>query len=278
MRKLVYVLPAVLISACSVIDQPYLPSDAGYSGGTQYAQGQYGGCASGACASGQGYSVAAQGSGQQGAYQNRSAHGAPVHVNPTGYGQGYQGAGYQGAGYGAGPRAGYGVPALRGTRGRRGNAGGFYGTLGGVLYDTDIDSFGLEGRIGYDSGRIFGAEVEGSIGIIDEDDTVSSANGPVELESGFDYNVAAFAVARWPLTQRLSLHTRAGYDFREITVEGEDSQGNTAEASADLDGFAFGVGAQYLFSPRSGLRIDYTSYDNDIGEAESLSASYVRKF
>lgn len=277
MRNFVLALPILALSACSVIDQPYLPSASGASGGSygQYDQA----CPSGACAPGQSYSVANQGyTGanpshwpDQALVPNYESGGA-VHVNPTGYGHNAQHGSQHGQGYGYGQ-----PPHLRGLRGpKRGN---FYGTIGGVMHDTDLNSFGLEGRVGYDFGRILGAELEGSIGVIDEKETINDAAlGDVQLSSGFDYNVAAFAVARLPLSQRVSVHARGGYDFRSLSVKGTADDGTSGKTTIDLDGFAYGIGAEYALSPRSGLRLDLTSYDNEFGASESVSASYVRKF
>lgn len=275
-RSLILALPALALGACSAFEQPYLPS------GAQASYGQYDqGCQPSACAPGQSYSVAAPIGGNAGPdhWPDKQLipnyeHGGPVHVNPTRHG--YSGHGQQ---YGAQHAQGYGAgqpPHLRGLRGQK--QGHFYGTVGGVMYDTDVDSFGLEGRLGYDSGRIFGAEVEGSVGVIDEKDTATSAIGPINTKAGFDYNLAAFALARLPLSERFSLHARGGYDVRELSVKATAADGTSATVSEKLDGFAYGVGAEYALSPRDGLRLDLTRYDNEFGASDSVSASYTRKF
>jgi len=46
----------------------------------------------------------------------------------------------------------------------------------------------------------------------------------------------------------------------------------------DLDGIAYGIGAEYALSPVSGLRLDLTEYDNEFGASQSVSASFTRKF
>jgi len=275
MRKLTYLLPAVLITGCSLIDQPVKGQEAYNSG-----------CHSQNCAPGQSYSVANYGhnahsnygtqaphQSYQGYAQQGYAQGVPAYSTPSNhaYGAAYGNNAPQNA-YQGSPT--YGAPhGLRGPQNRK--PGNFYGTIGGVIYDTDIDSYGLEGRIGYDSGRILGAEVEGSIGIINEDETV----GNVNLTSGFDYNVAAFALARLPLSERFSVHARGGYDFRKLSVSGTDNAtGTTVDGDLNLDGFAYGVGGEFALTPRDGLRLDYTRSDNEFGATDSVSASYVRKF
>jgi len=262
MRKLTYLLPAILITGCSVADQRPSAYHTNSAQAGHYAPG----CQNGSCAPGQSYSVADYGQSSQNSYQNHYGHA------PNGYSQATPAYAAQ-AGYGYG--AGYGtrnIPALRGSNYWK--PGHFYGTLGGVLYDTDIDSYGIEGRIGYNSGRILGAEVEGSFGIIDDTRTITA----VDLETGVDYNIAAFALARLPISQRLSLHARGGYDFRRLSASGTDVTGVTQELDLNLDGFAYGFGGEYAISPRNGLRLDFTRYDNEFGATESVSASYVRKF
>jgi len=134
-------------------------------------------------------------------------------------------------------------------------SGSFYGTLGGVLYDDDSEIFGIEGRLGYDSGYIFGAEIEGSIGVIDENNVVNEPLiGDVDLNIEANYNIAAFAVARLPISSALSVHGRAGYDFRQLHVDGTAEDGTSEIVSGDLNGFALGAGAEYSLSQRSGLR------------------------
>ena len=179
-----------------------------------------------------------------------------------------------------GPRSQYvhtQASKLRGVQYQK--SGEFYGTLGGVLYDDDSEIFGIEGRLGYDSGHIFGAELEGSIGVIDEKNVVNEPSiGDVDLNIESNYNIAAFAVARLPISPALSVHGRAGYDFRQLRVDGTAEDGTSETVSGNLNGFALGAGAEYSLSKRSGLRVDVTRYHNDVGSIESISASFTRKF
>ncbi len=302
MRKLTYLLPAILISGCSLLD-----TNSGYRSNVGCEpQPQH-------CAPGQSYAVASehhnvydshqyqyseqhspshetyaqypqQVYSQGGAIQNDYAHTVQKqqHYAPTDYA--HSGPGHSvPSEYTYGQQQGqYGAPVLRdvsgpgyptGLRGRK-NPAYLYGTLGGVLYDTDAESYGLEGRLGYHSGRILGAELEGSLGVIEDEENIAG----VSVESKFDYNIAAFALARLPLSERFSVHARGGYDVRRFSVTGTDAAGQGSEGDLDLDGFAYGIGAEYGLSPRNGLRVDYTRYDNDIGAIDSVSASFVRKF
>lgn len=169
------------------------------------------------------------------------------------------------------------TPSLRGMQNQ--NSGHFYGTLGGVLYDDDAETFGIEGRIGFDSGHVFGAEIEGSFGVIEEESIVNEPTiGDVDLKTQSNYNFATFAVARAPITHGFSLHGRVGYDMRQLRVNAKAKDGRTATVSGNFKGLAYGVGAEYDIAPRSGIRVDVTRYENNIGSIESISASFKRKF
>ena len=176
------------------------------------------------------------------------------------------------------PSYNYGwLPPLRGIQHQ--NTGNYYGTLGGVLYDDDSEIFGIEGRIGYDSGDILGVELEGSIGVINEKNIVNEPSvGNIDLDVKSNYNLAAFAVARAPISEQFSVHGRMGYDVRQLRVNGKAEDGTSETVSGDLKGFAYGAGAEYALSTRSGLRFDVTRYENDVGSIESISASFTRKF
>jgi len=165
-------------------------------------------------------------------------------------------------------------PPLRGPHRALNIPGYFYGTLGLVNYDTDIDNYGIEGRLGYQATKHFGVEAEGSIGISDDEFTT----GNLTVSSGFNGNIAAFGVARLPVTDRIALHARGGYDFRSYDNEIRNSAGASLSNSGNLDGFAYGVGGEYALSPRNRLRVDYTLYESDLGTSDAFSVSYKRKF
>ena len=170
-------------------------------------------------------------------------------------------------------------PALRGAH----KVGKFtpyiYGTLGGVNYDTNIDNYGIEGRLGYQATKYFGAEIEGSIALTDDNDTFFDPEfGEVSSDTGFNNNAAIFAVGRIPVTNRIAIHGRAGYDLRSIDIDLMDELGNEANLEENLDGFAYGFGGEYALTQRNRLRVDYTAYESELGTADSISVSYKRKF
>jgi outer membrane immunogenic protein len=119
----------------------------------------------------------------------------------------------------------------------------------------DVDLGGLTGRVGYNFTPYVGAEAEASVGIIDDDN--------VELDKA----AGLFGVARWPLGEKFDLFARAGVSHVDVTG-GED------------EGFAYGVGGNYWFTPVDGVRADYTRHnvDNAGGDVDALSLSYARRF
>ncbi len=166
------------------------------------------------------------------------------------------------------------APKLRGAH-KSGNQPYYYGNLGVVSYDTDSDLLGLQSRVGYQSNNIWGAEVEGSIGL--DDDTV---NDLVNLETStvdVDYSVGAFALARLPLGERFSVHARGGYHATKISTDVDDGTIIT-EFSNEFDGFAYGAGAEFNVTPKDALRLDYTRYEGEGSDLDSISLGYARKF
>jgi hypothetical protein len=156
---------------------------------------------------------------------------------------------YGGVGYGAAPRA----------------AGYNYGSLGAVMYDVDQDAYGVQGRLGRQITPLLGVEGEASLGVIDEE------QGGVDV--GVDYQIAGFGTASLPLGRSLSVHARGGYHLTEVQA----SAGGLA-VSSEEDGFAYGAGAALALSPRDSLRLDYTRYDSDAGDLDSVALAFQRRF
>ena len=152
-----------------------------------------------------------------------------------------------------------------------------YGTLGGILYDVDSDLFGIQGRLGWQSKSLFGAEVEGSLGVSNDNGFVDFGAGFVEAEQGIDTQIAAFAVLRSPISNRLNVLTRVGYHNTEFDAELDDGV-TVIEQDFSTDGLAYGIGVEYALNPNTSVRADYTRYDFDGPEADSLSLAIARKF
>jgi len=196
---------------------------------------------------------------------------APTYVQPT-----YVQPNYGQAAY-IPPSVGVNRSGLRGPRQVSDNY--FYGTLGGVNYDLGEDIYGLQGRVGYQFNRFLGAEAEGSFGVVDDTDPLTVAGGAiVDQEVNVDSSVAAFGVVRYPLFGKLSGLSRAGYHHTNLSVNLTDAAGVETGTDFNTDGFAYGTGLEYAFDPKTSVRADYTRYDFDGPDAESLSLAVARKF
>ena len=205
------------------------------------------------------------------------AYGAQFPAAPTYVAQGqnfpaYQGQqGFQGGGF----APAFVNPQFRSSNGLR--QAYTYGTLGGVLYDVDNDLYGIQGRLGWQSKSFFGAEVEGSFGISDEDDTIVLGGTPVDTDLEIDTQIAAFAVGRFPVSNRFNVLGRVGYHNTELDLELDDGTTSVSDDFSE-DGIAYGVGAEYAIDRKTSVRADYTIYDFDGADADAISLAVSRKF
>ncbi|HRH21177.1 MAG TPA: porin family protein [Brevundimonas sp.] len=134
--------------------------------------------------------------------------------------------------------------------------------------DTDVSLDALTGRVGARFSPYFGAEGELSVGLGDE-----------TLVPGVDvqlnHDAAVYGVASYPIAQNIEVFGRLGYGTTEMEASG---LGTTATEHSDS--WNYGVGANYLFDGVNGVRADYTrrDYQDDNGEADVWTVSYVRRF
>lgn len=206
-------------------------------------------------------------------------------VSPYGYDSEYHSASYGAQSpnpyaYGthAGPLGGTGYQPTMQPR-----SGHFYGTLGAVWYDIDRPYAGLQGRLGYQTASILGAEVEGSIGVINE---VSPFNQDLgggvilsgEFKDGVDYSAAAFATARLPLSRNISTHARLGYHTTRTFADVDFDSNPDQQTTTTLDGVAYGAGIQMDITPVDAIRADFTRYEGDTDDNDSVSLAYLRRF
>jgi len=171
----------------------------------------------------------------------------------------------------------------------------FYGGIGGVWYDTDLDAAGIVGRVGYQTGNFFGAEVEGSLGVksdksdigntfvVDEDGNLIGSF-PAEAKFKVNNTIGAYAVGRVPLTPSVSIFGRGGYVFADAKQSVEltpEVPGVTIPSnSSNVDGLSYGGGVEYKWDPLNGVRADYirTEFGSGVGTFDSVAVSYVRRF
>lgn len=149
----------------------------------------------------------------------------------------------------------------------------FYGTLGYADANNDHLNLGtIQGRLGARFGQYLGVEGELGFGVAGDKTTI---NG-VDVKANIQHQAAIYGVGFLPLSSQFDLLARVGY--------GETRAKATAAGaanSADGDSWNYGVGGQYRFDDKNGVRADYTreEYTGDgPGAANVYALSYVRKF
>ncbi|MEO0983061.1 MAG: outer membrane beta-barrel protein [Pseudomonadota bacterium] len=149
----------------------------------------------------------------------------------------------------------------------------WYTGVGYTYYSPDDVSFNtVTTRIGYNPTQIndyVGFELEGLFGI--GDDSIGAG-----AEQSLDFSIGGFAVGRYPLTERIEVFGRVGYQFVEITTELFDAGAVTLESNDSEDGVAFGGGLNIILRGPNTLRVGYTYADAT--EAHLAEISYVYRF
>lgn len=180
------------------------------------------------------------------------------------------------------------VPKLRKKRVLFSDTPYFYSNLGVTSYDLSDDVYGAQARLGYQSGKLIGAELEGSLGFTNSNDvftdTSTVPSTDFDVETHINYSAAAFGTVRLPITEEFSVFGRGGYHATQVDAEVQTSAGGatppaTLGGRETVDGLAYGAGAEFAFNRHNALRIDYTRYEYDnLGTADSGSIAYVRRF
>lgn len=133
---------------------------------------------------------------------------------------------------------------------------------------VDLDSVVFRGR--YDFNKYLGVEGQANIGVGDDRVTELGVTADVSL----DYAVGVFGVVRPFSNENGNVFLRAGYTNSQI-----DASIPGFSASVDSDAWAYGIGGEYLFDGRNGVRLDVTRYEyDDGGSSDAFGVSYVRRF
>jgi outer membrane immunogenic protein len=147
-----------------------------------------------------------------------------------------------------------------------------YGSVGYSHQDYDDQKLGnVQVRGGLRFGRHLGAEVELGAGVKGDETNVAG----VDIDTKVNHEAAIYGVGFLPVSENADLFARIGYGTTEIEVEGAG-----ATARGDGASWNYGVGGQYFFDDKNGLRADYTRKDFDDAdlEVDAWSVGYVRKF
>lgn len=176
-----------------------------------------------------------------------------------------------------------------------------YGSLGGVVYDIGSGRSGLQGRIGYQTSKFYGGEIEGSWALGQDDETLTEdINGTIERDLGLKNSVAAFAVGRTEYTDKIDLLARVGYHSTQtrvgtytgvaapicvptVTVPCPPIAAPTPTEPTNVDsrsqtGIAYGIGLEAQINRNGVIRGDLTAYGMENGTNKAFSLAYVRRF
>ena len=136
---------------------------------------------------------------------------------------------------------------------------------------ADLGAIDLRGSAFF--GKYIGLEAEGAFGVNDETATVGGVSARLHLNSEY----AGYGVVRYPVLANANLFARVGYGHSDIKATA-----GGASATTGLDSFNYGVGGEYFFDAKNGLRVDYTRFDfqghTTLNDADTWSVGYVRRF
>jgi outer membrane immunogenic protein len=148
-----------------------------------------------------------------------------------------------------------------------------YGSLNyGQTRTRGADTGAIQGRVGAKFTPNFGVEAEVAGGV--DDDKVYTPGGPATVK--MEHQVAGYAVGYLPVTPNIDLLARAGYGTTKFTTHNPAA----TEFDGSRDSWNYGVGAQYKFDDKNGIRADWTKseYTKSDLSSNTVAVGYVRKF
>lgn len=122
------------------------------------------------------------------------------------------------------------------------------------IFDTDDATINaLNVRGGVEFNELLGAEFEAAFGLGAED-IDGSSGAQIEVENQF----SGFFVGRYPVYPKADVLARIGYTTGEL-----QTSNSGVSSDAEIDGLAFGIGGEYMFTDTFGVRGDYTRIEAD---------------
>jgi hypothetical protein len=150
-----------------------------------------------------------------------------------------------------------------------------YGGVGYTAFQADVNGENVTvgavmGRVGYKTNPFLGVEGEFSIGVQDDDFNVLGT----QVSAGLDSEYGVFATGWLPIPLVGDLFGRVGYAHLSVDADA----GGLGSFSQDGEGLAYGAGFQLSSIPFTKLRVEYTRYQPDEGDVDSLSLSALLQF
>ena len=148
-----------------------------------------------------------------------------------------------------------------------------YGSVNyGQTRTRGVDTGAIQGRVGAKFTPNFGVEAEVAGGV--DGDKTYTPGGPTNVK--MEHQAAAYAVGFLPVTPNLDLIGRVGYG----TTKFDTKNPAATEFDGSRDSWNYGVGAEYKFDDKNGIRADYTKseYTKSDLSSNTMSVGYVRRF
>jgi hypothetical protein len=155
------------------------------------------------------------------------------------------------------------------------------------IVDLDLDA--VTGHYSWRSeaaGGHFGVELEGAFGMGDD----KAGTAPNQTVVAMRSSLGVFATAQANVADNFTIFGRVGLSSVNVT---ERNRNTNTHISDNAGGMAYGVGAIWWFKETSGVRLDYSVYNVDLGhnlppignpasfsdeDPSAITVSYVHKF
>ncbi|MFN3522346.1 MAG: porin family protein [Phenylobacterium sp.] len=138
-------------------------------------------------------------------------------------------------------------------------------------YDGGADLGTVQGRIGARFGQYLGVEGELGLGAKSDDTWV----GGLKADNSVKHQAGVYGVGFLPVGENADLYARVGYGDTKVKTKlagVPDSDRNQS--------WNYGVGGQYFFDGKNGVRADYTRHEflHSDDKADVVSLGYVHQF
>ena len=138
-------------------------------------------------------------------------------------------------------------------------------------YDGGADMGTIQGRLGARFGQYLGVEGELGLGVKDDDTYV----GALKADNSVKHQAGVYGVGYLPVSPNADLYARVGYGDTKVKTKVAG-----IPDSDNAQSWNYGVGGQYFFDGKNGVRADYTRHEFLHGDekADVASVAYVHKF
>ena len=162
---------------------------------------------------------------------------------------------------------------------------GVYGSIGYAdAHSSGIDLGAIQGRLGYRFNNWLGVEGELAAGVGSDKSSQTVGGATVDTKIKLNDQEAIYGVGFLPLSSNFDLLARVGYGHQNAKVTASAAGGGGPIAVSDTakgDSWNYGVGAQYHFDGKNGVRGDFTHEEftqGNSGHADVWAIAYTHRF